>query len=130
MDEATNSLDSETENQVMESIFNNQILILIIVVAILIYAFSTHGKKEMSEADYIRDQFKIKKTASSNEDLVTYGQVQERKKKLFEVIESNLSDHPKQSEQLKDIISDWADLKVKSFENRRSWVRKPEKNNN
>tara|TARA_B100000945_G_scaffold317594_1_gene320740 strand:- start:3246 stop:3578 length:333 start_codon:yes stop_codon:yes gene_type:complete len=107
-----------------------QILILIIVVAILIYSFSTHGKKEMSEADYIRDQFKIKKTASSNEDLVTYGQVQERKKKLFEVIESNLSDHPKQSEQLKDIISDWADLKVKSFENRRSWVRKPEKNNN
>ena len=39
-----------------------QILILIIVVAILIYAFSTHGKKEMSEADYIRDQFKLKKT--------------------------------------------------------------------
>ena len=29
-------------------------------------------------------------------------------------------------EQLKEIISDWADLKVKSFENRRSWVRKPD----
>ena len=37
--------------------------------------------------------------------------------------------HISSSEQLKDIISDWADLKVKSFENRRSWVRKPEKNN-
>tara|TARA_A100001015_G_C15002244_1_gene719012 strand:- start:1067 stop:1399 length:333 start_codon:yes stop_codon:yes gene_type:complete len=105
-----------------------QILILIIVAAILIYALSTHGKKEMSEADYIRDQFKIKKTASADEDLVTYGQVQERKKELFEVIESNLSNHPKQSHQLKEIINDWADLKVRSFENRRSWVRKPEQN--
>ena len=35
------------------------------------------------------------------------------KRNFFEVIESNLSDHPKQSEQLKDIISDWADLKAK-----------------
>jgi len=102
-----------------------QIVILIIVLALLIYAFSTHGKKEMSEADYIREQFKIKKAASANEDVVSYGQVQDRKKELFDVIDANLSDHPTQSDQLKEIINDWADLKVKSFENRRSWVRKP-----
>ena len=30
-------------------------------------------------------------------------------------------------DQLKDIIDDWANLKVKSFENRRSWVRNPNK---
>ena len=52
-------------------------------------------------------------------------QVQDRKKELFDVIDANLSDHPTQSDQLKEIINDWADLKVKSFENRRSWVRKP-----
>ena len=41
-----------------------QILILIIVAVILIYALSTHGQKEKSEADHIRDQFKMKKEAS------------------------------------------------------------------
>ncbi|MBJ12870.1 MAG: hypothetical protein CMG62_07325 [Candidatus Marinimicrobia bacterium] len=104
-----------------------QILILIIVIAILIYAFSSHGQKEINEADYIREQFKMKKEASANEDVVSYGQVQDRKKQLFEVIDSNLEGHPTESAQLKDIIEDWADLKVKSFENRRSWVRNPNK---
>ena len=98
---------------------NPQILILIIVIAILVYAFSSHGKKELSEADYIKEQFKRKKEASANEDVVSYGQVQERKKQLFDVIDSNLKEHPTESAQLKDIIEDWGDLKVKSFENRR-----------
>ena len=102
-----------------------QIVILIIVVALLIYAFSTHGEKEMSEADYIREQFKMKKAASANDDVVSYGHVQERKQELYELIEKNLADHPTQSDQLKEIINDWASLKVESFENRRSWVRKP-----
>ena len=106
---------------------NPQILILIIVIAILVYAFSSHGKKELSEADYIKEQFKRKKEASANEDVVSYGQVQERKKQLFDVIDSNLKEHPTESAQLKDIIEDWGDLKVKSFENRRSWVRNPNK---
>ena len=75
-----------------------QIVILIIVIAILIYAFSTHGEKEMSEAKHIRNQFKRKKAASANEDVVSYGQVQERKNELFDVIDTNLGEHPKQSE--------------------------------
>ena len=108
---------------------NPQILILIIVIAILVYAFSSHGKKELNEADYIKEQFKRKKEASANEDVVSYGQVQDRKKQLFDVIESNLNEHPTESAQLKDIIDDWADLKVKSYENRRSWVRNPNKDN-
>ena len=39
------------------------------------------------------------------------------------LIESNLSDHPEESRQLKEIIEEWANLKVEAFENRRSWVR-------
>tara|TARA_Y100000590_G_C15658846_1_gene991738 strand:- start:231 stop:593 length:363 start_codon:yes stop_codon:yes gene_type:complete len=109
-----------------EDVMTPQIVILIIVIALLVYAFSTHGEKELSEADYIREQFKRKKAASANEDIVSYGQVQERKQELFDVIDANLGDHPTQSDQLKEMISDWADLKVKSFENRRSWVRKPD----
>ena len=39
------------------------------------------------------------------------------------LIESNLSEHPEESRQLKEIIEEWANLKVEAFENRRSWVR-------
>jgi kynureninase len=65
------------------------------------------------------------KIEDSNADIVSYGQVQERKGQLNELIDANLGDHPEQSAQLKDIIEDWANLKVESFENRRSWVRSP-----
>ena len=44
---------------------------------------------------------------------------------LNELIDANLGEHPEQSAQLKDIIEDWANLKIESFENRRSWVRSP-----
>ena len=49
--------------------------------------------------------------------------MQERKKQLFSVIDDNLKDHPDESDQLKEIIEDWANLKIEAFQNRRSWVR-------
>ena len=63
----------------------------------------------------------------SKEEVATYGQVQERKNQLLKVIDSNLSAHPEESNQLKDIVDEWANLKVESFENRRSWVRASKK---
>ena len=49
------------------------------------------------------------------------------KEQLIELIDSNLSGHPKESDQLKGIVDEWANLKVESFENRRSWVRASKK---
>ena len=102
---------------------NPQILILIIVIAILVYAFSSHGKKELNEADFIKEQFKRKKEASANEDVVSYGQVQDRKKQLLSLINEKLSEYPIESSQLTEIVEDWAELKIEAFQNRRSWVR-------
>jgi len=65
----------------------------------------------------------IEKDKLSDEEITTYGQVQERKKQLFSVIDDNLKDHPDESNQLKEIIEDWANLKIEAFQNRRSWVR-------
>jgi hypothetical protein len=65
------------------------------------------------------------KEEDANADIVSYGQVQERKAQLIDLIDENLEEPPEQSAQLKDIIEDWANLKVESFENRRSWVRSP-----
>ena len=65
----------------------------------------------------------IEKEELSREDVANYGQVQERKGQLLNLIESNLSQHPEESSQLKEIVEDWAELKIEAFQNRRSWVR-------
>ena len=70
-----------------------------------------------------KERMVAEKAENSSEEIATYGQVQERKKQLLNLIESNLSDHPEESRQLKEIIEEWANLKVEAFENRRSWVR-------
>ena len=58
---------------------------------------------------------------------MTYGQVQQWREDLLNVLDENLGDKPDQRDQIKKIINDWADLKIKAFQDRRSWVRNPEK---
>jgi len=102
-------------------------LILLVVVLIVIYGLTEKRRKKRSVLDSNLEQMKAQKQDDANADVVSYGQVQERKSQLFEVIDQNLGDHPQQSAQLKNIIEDWANLKITSFENRRSWVRSPGK---
>ena len=103
-------------------------IVLIIILVIMVYALSEHWKEKNSDAEETRKKNLAVKDEISNEDVATYGQVQERKKQLFNVIEDNLEGHPEESVQLKEIIEDWANLKIEAFQNRRSWVRAtPEK---
>ena len=103
-------------------------IVLIIILIIMVYALSEHWKEKKSDAEKTREQNLAIKDEISNEEVATYGQVQERKKQLFNVIDNNLEEHPEESKQLKDIIEDWANLKIEAFQNRRSWVRAtPEK---
>jgi hypothetical protein len=103
-------------------------IIIILVFAIIIYAMSSSRQQERNKIESEREKLSNEKEKMSSEDVATYGQVQERKKGLISVIDSNLSEHPEQSSQLKLIIEEWADLKIEAFENRRSWVRASEKN--
>ena len=82
-----------------------------------------HGNEKKLLAEKEREISQNQKDELSQEDVATYGQVQERKKQLFTVIDDNLSEHPDESAQLKEIIEDWANLKIEAFQNRRSWVR-------
>tara|TARA_Y100001970_G_scaffold293731_1_gene442700 strand:+ start:1463 stop:1813 length:351 start_codon:yes stop_codon:yes gene_type:complete len=98
-------------------------IILVIILAVMIYAISEHLKDKNADAESTKQKTISEKEDLSNEEVSTYGQVQERKKQLIALIENNLSEHPEESEQLKDIIEDWAELKIEAFQNRRSWVR-------
>jgi hypothetical protein len=103
-------------------------IILIVIVLTIVYAMLNNGNKKKLLAEKERDISLNEKDELSEEDVATYGQVQERKKQLFTVIDDNLNDHPDESAQLKEIIEDWANLKIEAFQNRRSWVRAtPEK---
>ena len=105
-------------------------IVLIVILLVMLYAISEHLKDKKSDAEKNREQTLAEKEEIAKEEIATYGQVQERKSQLFNLIESNLSDHPEESKQLKEIIEDWADLKIEAFENRRSWVRNPHEKDN
>ena len=100
--------------------------ILIIVIAVIVLAIFASRKNQMEGAEQNRETEQMEKETFASEDILSYGQVQERKRELIDAIEANLADKPEQLAQLKQIIDDWAELKVRAFQNRRSWVRKPE----
>jgi hypothetical protein len=98
-------------------------IVLIVILVVMIYALSEHWKEKNTIAEENRQKTIAEKDEISNEDIATYGQVQERKNQLLSLINNNLLEHPQESGQLKDIIEDWAELKIEAFQNRRSWVR-------
>ena len=100
--------------------------ILIIVIAVIVLAIFASRKNQMEGAEQNRETEQMEKETFASEDILSYGQVQERKRELIDAIETNLADKPEQLVQLKQIIDDWAELKVKTFLDSRSWVRKPE----
>ena len=98
-------------------------VVLIIILAVLIYAMINNSQEKRLSAEKQKERIAAEKAENSNEEIATYGQVQDRKKQLLSLIEANLSDHPDESEQLKKIVEEWANLKIEAFQNRRSWVR-------
>jgi len=104
-----------------------EILFLIIVLVVLAVAVFSSRKEQASKADDRKDQVRQQKEDFAQEDVMTYGQVQQRREDLLNVLDKNLGDKPDQRDQIKKIINDWADLKIKAFQDRRSWVRNPEK---
>ena len=104
-----------------------EILFLIIVLVVLALAVFSSRKEQASKADDRKDQVRQQKEDFAQEDVMTYGQVQKRREDLLNVLDENLGDKPDQRDQIKKIINDWADLKIKAFQDRRSWVRNPEK---
>jgi len=104
-----------------------EILFLIIVLVVLAVAVFSSRKEQASKADDRKDQVRQQKEDFAQEDVMTYGQVQQRREDLLNVLDENLGDKPNQRDQIKKIINDWADLKIKAFQDRRSWVRNPEK---
>ena len=104
-----------------------EIIFLLIVLVVIIIAVFSSRKEQTSAADEQKDAAQKEKEGFAEEDIMTYGQVQQRREELISVLDDNLSDRPEQRDQIKRIVNDWADLKIKAFQDRRSWVRNPDK---
>ena len=56
-------------------------------------------------------------------------EVDEDRNSMIKTLEASITDQPEQLDKMKTIINDWADMKIKSFKDRRSWVRNPDEVN-
>ncbi len=54
----------------------------------------------------------------------TYGEVMQRKEDLIAEVHESIQDEEKR-QHLDTIINEWAEMKITSFHNKRSWLRQP-----
>ncbi len=98
-------------------------IVLVVILTVIVYAIISHNQEKSSVAEKSRQEIMAEREEVAQEEVATYGQVQERKGQLLGLINDNLSEHPEESAQLTEIVEDWAELKIEAFHNRRSWVR-------
>ena len=83
-----------------------EILFLLIVLVVLFLAVFSSRKEQASAADNIKDAVQKEKQGFAEEDIMTYGQVQQRREELINVLDENLSDNTEQRDQIKKIVKD------------------------
>lgn len=103
-----------------------EIVIGAIILIVIIGVFWFGKRHQLAHAESRREARRTERESWGRESVMSYGQIQEIRQDLIKTMEEKLADHPEQMERLKKIINDWADLKIQSFKERRSWVRRPE----
>ena len=96
-------------------------LFIPVLIFVLIFYFVT--KKNIENIDEEKKIEKDKKQSWADEKYVSYGEVQKVKLELLEEVNKNCSEDKKNI--IIEIINEWADLRIKVFEERRSWIRNP-----
>ena len=101
-------------------------IILIVVLIIIGFAITWSNQGQVKEVESYRSDSEKQREFLSKHDNRTSAQVNEERETLVTTIESALVDQPGQLEKNRSIINDWADMKIQTFQNRRSWVRNPD----
>ena len=100
------------------------ILVLVIVV-ILAVIFYTRRKEHLEEVHKDVAIKQEEKKAWKQEKFMSYGEVQEVRGTLTKDIMEKFEEQEKR-DTLIEIVNEWAELRIKTFQDRRSWVRDPE----
>ena len=101
-------------------------IILIVVLIIIGFAITWSNQVQVKEVEDRQTQYTRERKAMAEHDNKSASEVDNDRNAMIETLEASITDQPEQLDKMKNIINDWADMKIKSFKDRRSWVRNPE----
>ena len=104
-------------------------IILIIVLIIIGFAITWSNQGQVKEIEQQQTKQSIARQEMAKHDNRSSSDIDNDRNAMIATLEASITEEPEQLEKMKTIINDWADMKIKSFKNRRSWVRNPEDEN-
>ena len=104
-------------------------IILIVVLIIIGFAITWSNQGQVQEIEQKQSQHTRDRQAMAEHDNKSASEVDEDRNSMIETLQASITDQPEQLDKMKTIINDWADMKIKSFKDRRSWVRNPDEIN-
>ena len=104
-------------------------IILIIVLIIIGFAITWSNQGQVKEIEEQQTKQSIARQEMAKHDNRSSSDIDNDRNAMIATLEASITEEPEQLEKMKTIINDWADMKIKSFKNRRSWVRNPEDKN-
>ena len=105
----------------------NQLLTLLIVLVVFLIIILAGRKDRVGKADEVKESGKREREEWAKENVLSAYQVQNKRDELTSTIDKKLGADTPDGGMLKKIVNEWAELKLKRFSERRSWVREPDK---
>ena len=101
-------------------------IILIIVLIIIGFAITLSNQGQVKEVELRQSKFEKEKNELAEHDNRSSNDVDKQRNEMLKTLDDSIKENHEHLEKIKHIVNDWADMKIKSFKNRRSWVRNPE----
>lgn len=101
-------------------------ILLIIALTIIGFAITWSNQGQVKEVESRQSEFAKRRNEIADHDNRSEIEVDEQRNEMVKTLNDSIKDNPEQLDKIKHIINDWADMKIKSFKNRRSWVRNPD----
>ena len=100
-------------------------IILIIALIIIGFAITWSNQSQVKEVELRQSKYAKEKNDLAGHDNQSANDVDDQRKEMLNTLDESIKDNPEQLDRIKHIVNDWADMKIKSFKDRRSWVRSP-----
>ena len=105
----------------------NEIIIILVILGLTIAIILSGRKRRLDHAESHMMTKLAEREDWARESVMSYAEIQQIRDNLIASVEEKFTDNLVDQNQLKEIINDWADLKIQSYQERRYWVRRPDK---
>jgi cell division protein FtsB len=106
--------------------FMNQLLIITVVLLVFLLIIMGGRRYRVEKADEEKESRKAEKDKWSKENVRSEKEIQTTQSHLHSTINDQIGSDNRDGKLLKKIVDEWAELKIKRFTERRSWVRNPD----